>query len=88
MTTFVIVNMPHPYYQSRSIAVGSEPMSFIWLALALTLAMVGFSLANLMISQGLATVVVAYNLALPPAIVGLGIAVVMFYREVLWSVRI
>jgi hypothetical protein len=63
------------------------PLPFTHLALALCLALVGVSLANLLITLGV-TILVAYNLALPLAVVGLVIAAVMFYREVLWSARI
>lgn len=85
--TFVIVR-PLPSNLRPLPPCSPAPLPFTQLALALTLALFGISLANLLIGLG-STPVVAYNLALPPAVTGLALAATMFYQEMTqWSAKI
>lgn len=66
---------------NQSTSRSADPL-ISWLALALSIAIAGLSVAQLLITAGLLTLAAGYALALLPAGLGLGITLGLFRNEV------
>lgn len=77
--TFTI-DLPRADWRPIPDRPGRPPLT--WLALALALALVGLSLANLLLGMNLMTAAGAYLMAMLPTAAGLGIALAMLTVEI------